>query len=466
MESSPQARIPQIIPLILGPLFAILIWLTPFDIPSSAKMTAGIIVWVASWWLSPLVPLHVSGLVGLMLAHFFGVAPWPELLRSFADPIIFLFMGGFFLAQAVEYHQLDKWMIQATLANRRINGNSRRLFIALVFLTAGMSAFLSNTATAALVLPVAGELIRRNGDNTSDSTRLLLLIAAAASIGGTMTPVGSPPNMIGLGLMEKILGHRPSFLTWVKNMVPLSLSLLLVMLWIYRKELKTLSQSTGLSVEKIPLNNPQRLVAAILFITAFLWALPGLTPIFGSALTVVAQRYLPESVVAIGAGITLMLIPTRQGPLLPWSEAKKIDWATLMLFGSGLALGDLAFRSGLASIMASQIEAISHFPAELLLALAVIVTLFLTELVSNTATANLILPVLLSSAAFVAHPEKTVFAIVAAANLAFMLPVGTPPNALVYATGKVSISTMVKKGILGNLAAGLIIILFSLFIFS
>jgi sodium-dependent dicarboxylate transporter 2/3/5 len=465
MEASQQPRIASLIPLVLGPLLAILVWVSPFEIALAAKLTAGVIVWVASWWLSPLIPLHVSGLVGLLLAHFLGLAPWSELVRSFADPIIFLFMGGFFLAQAVEYHQLDKWMVQATLANPRVNGNSQRLYIALIALTAGMSAFLSNTATAALVLPVASEIIRRNGEETTESSKLLLLVAAAASIGGAITPVGSPPNMIGLGLMEKITGYRPAFLTWVQHMLPLSVCILVAMFWLYRKELRTLSRSSGLAMDKIPLNNSQRLVAAVLFTTGFLWTLPGLTPIFGSTFTSVAQRFLPESVVAIGAGVTLMLLPTRKGPLLPWSEAKKIDWATLMLFGSGLALGDLAFKSGLATVLAQQIETMSHFSPQILLAIAITSTLFLTELVSNTATANLVLPILLSSSVFMVTPERTVYAIVAAANLAFMLPVGTPPNALVYATGKVTIFTMIKKGFIANLVSAVLIILFSVFFF-
>lgn len=462
---SQQPKLANLIPLILGPILGTLIWLTPFDIPTPAKLTAGIIVWVASWWLCALIPLHITGLIGLLLAHFQGLATWPELLQPYADPIIFLFMGGFFLAQAVEYHQLDKWMVQATLSHSKIRGNTRRLFIALVFITAAMSAFLSNTATTALVVPIGIEILRRHEDGIEHHGVLLLLLSSAASIGGTITPVGSPPNMIGLGLMEKITGHRPDFLTWVMHMGPLSIVVLLGVLWLFRKELKALPQTEGIRAISSPLTTPQRLVGAILIITAFLWALPGLSPIMGEGIAKIAQKFLPESVVAVCAGIALMLTPTRNGPLLPWKEAQKIDWATLMLFGSGISLGGLAFKSGLASLIAQQIEAYSHLSPSLLLALAVLGTLYFTELASNTATANLILPILLASATFIATPERTVYAVVAAANLAFMLPVGTPPNAIVYATGLIKLPTMIRKGFWSNIVAAIIIISFCLLLF-
>jgi sodium-dependent dicarboxylate transporter 2/3/5 len=461
-----QPKLFDLLPLVLGPVFGVLIWLAPFEIPHAAKMTAGIIVWVASWWLSALIPLHISGLVGLLLAHFHGLASWPELLAPYADPIIFLFMGGFFLAQAVAYHELDKWMVQATLSHKKIRGNTQRLFISLVFITAGMSAFLSNTATTALVIPVGLEILKRQEGGLERNSSLLLLLAAAASIGGGITPVGSPPNMIGLGIMEKINGYRPDFLTWVIHMAPLSLLVLMGVLWVYRKEIKSLPKTQGIRAIATPLSTPQKLVATILIITALMWALPGLSSVFGSKLSIIAQQMLPESVVAICAAITLMLTPTRNGPLLPWREAQKIDWATLMLFGSGISLGALAFKSGLASIIAHQMESFAYLSPSFLLAIAIVGTLFITELASNTATANLLLPILLASATFAATPERTVYAVVAASNLAFMLPVGTPPNAIVYSTGLIKLSMMIRKGIWANIIAALVIVVFCVFIYG
>jgi sodium-dependent dicarboxylate transporter 2/3/5 len=446
-------------------VLALLLWLTPLPIDEAAKTCAGIIVWVGLWWMSPLIPLHISGLLGLLIAHFFGLSPWSELLRPFADPIIFLFMGGFFLAQAVEYHQFDKWLVQATLSHPKIQGSSRRLFIALTLITAGMSAFLSNTATAALVIPIGLEILRRDPSSQAP-TRLILLLAGAASIGGTITPVGSPPNMIALGLMQKILGQRPDFLTWVVHMLPLALMMLLGLMWLYRSDLRLLSFDSGAHAKKTALTRPQKLIALILLMTSLMWILPGVMPVlFLHPASFHLQRLLPESVVAIMASIALMLTPTRQGPLLPWREAQKIDWATLMLFGSGIALGELAFRTGLAGVIATQIDTFSHLPPSLLLCLAILGTLFFTELASNTATANLILPILLASSAFVITPERTVYAIVAAANLAFMLPVGTPPNAIAFATGQVKLTTMMGRGLWANLISGALIILFSLLFF-
>jgi sodium-dependent dicarboxylate transporter 2/3/5 len=160
-----------------------------------------------------------------------------------------------------------------------------------------------------------------------------------------------------------------------------------------------------------------------------------------------------------------MITPTKGGPLLPWREAQKIDWATLMLFGSGISIGQLAFKTGLASVLAMKLETLSYLSPNVLLVVAIITTLFFTELASNTATANLIIPVLLASSAFLMNADRTIYAIVAAANLAFMLPVGTPPNAIAFATGKVSLMGMMKRGFFANCISAFLIIFFSLIFF-
>lgn len=466
MILSARPKLYDLLPLILGPILATLIWVSPVDMAYEAKLCGGIILWVASWWLCSLIPLHVSVLVGLVMAHFFNLAPWPELLRPFSDPIIFLFMGGFFLAQAVQYHGLDQWMVQATLANKHISGNSHRLFLALIIITMMMSGFLSNTATTALVVPIGIEILRRNQLDLAAHSKLLLLLAAAASIGGTITPVGSPPNMIALGLMKKITGTRPDFATWVVHMVPLSFAVMAGMLGIYWKDLKKLPKEHGIKSVKTPITTNQLLVAAILIITATLWALPSLISLVAPAnISAFIMRIFPESVVAVCAGIMLMLTPTSDGPLLPWPEAQKIDWGILLLFGGGMSLGELAFSTGLVQIIAQQIDSFSGLSPAILLIIAIIGTTFITELVSNTATANLIIPILLASPVFLANSQQTIFAIVAAANLAFMLPVGTPPNAIVYSTGLIKLSTMIKRGILANIMSILIIISISLLFF-
>lgn len=466
MILSLRPKLIQLLPLILGPVLACVLWITPLEMAYEAKLCGGIILWVACWWLCSLIPLHVSVLVGLVLAHFFNLAPWPELIRPFSDPVIFLFMGGFYLAQAVQFHKLDQWMVQATLANKNISGNSHRLFLALIIITMMMSGFLSNTATTALVVPIGIEILRRNQLDLASHGKLLLLLAAAASIGGSMTPVGSPPNMIGLGLMKKITGTRPDFVTWVIHMFPLSLAVMIGMLALYWKDLKKLPTERGIKSVRTPLTGNQALVTAILILTGILWALPSLVSLVApTAIASTIARLFPESVVAIFAGILLMITPTSNGPLLPWSEAQKIDWGVLLLFGGGLSLGELAFSTGLVQILAKQIDSISSLSPALLLIITITGTTFITEMVSNTASANLIIPVLLASPAFLANSQQTIFAIVAAANLAFMLPVGTPPNAIVYSTGLVKLPTMIKRGIWANIISIIIISFISLLFF-
>jgi solute carrier family 13 (sodium-dependent dicarboxylate transporter), member 2/3/5 len=461
-----QLKLSNLIPLILAPLLALVVWSSPLEMEPSAQKCAGLIVWVAGWWMCSLIPLHVTGMIGLIMAHFMNLSSWAELLVPYADPIIFLFMGGFFIAQAVEYHSLDKWLVHKTLSLNFIRGNSQRLFISLSVLTALMSAFLSNTATAALVIPIGIEILRRSKAPES-AFKLILLLAGSASIGGTMTPVGSPPNMIALGLMQKILGHRPDFLSWVLHMAPLSLMMLLALIVYYKKDIYSLSSRSAMEThEPHELNNSQKILLSIIVMTCFFWFAPGIIAALSQGpFAAFMQKNFTESLVASLAGVILMITPTKGGPLLPWREAQKIDWATLMLFGSGISIGQLAFKTGLASVLAMKLEALSHLSPELLLIIAIIATLFFTELASNTATANLIIPVLLASSAFLMNADRTIYAIVAAANLAFMLPVGTPPNAIAFATGKVSLMEMMKRGFFANCISAFLIIFFSLIFF-
>ena len=466
MIPTTQLKLSNLLPLFLGPLLALVVWTSPLEMEPSAQKCAGIITWVALWWMCSLIPLHVTGLIGLIIAQFMGLSTWNELLIPYADPIIFLFMGGFFIAQAVEYRSLDKWLVQKTLSLPVIKGNSQRLFIALTVITALMSAFLSNTATAALVIPIGIEILRRSKAQ-EEAYKLVLLLAGAASIGGTMTPVGSPPNMIALGLMQKITGHRPDFLSWVLNMAPLSLMMLLGLLLIYRSEITSLNQQSDIEpLPPGPLNNSQKILLTIIVTTCFFWFAPGVFAAFSNnAFSQFLQKNFTESLVATLAGVILMLTPTKGEPLLPWKEAQKIDWATLMLFGAGISLGQLAFKTGLATVLALKLESLSHLSPEILLVVAIIGTLFFTELASNTATANLIVPVLLASSAFLMNADRTIYAIVAAANLAFMLPIGTPPNAIAFATGKIQLGDMMKRGLLANIMSAIVIIFFSLLFF-
>jgi len=426
------------------------------------RLCAAIISWVAFWWLTPLIPLSVTGLLGICLAQLAGLSSWKALLAPFADPIIFLFMGGFMLARAVEVRGLDRWWVNR--AQSIIGNRPRRMYLTLVVLAAGLSAFLSNTATTALLLPVGIELLRRSKLELKTHAPLLLMLAGASSIGGSMTPVGSPPNMVALGLMEKMLGTRPDFLTWMLHMVPLSLSILAALLLLYRPLWRAIPESGDLGLtQEGALSLQQKTLMLLIGLTFCGWLFPGLLKAFHLELPVLA--WAQESSVAFIAMVLLFLIPTPLAPLLRWEEAKDIDWGTLLLFGAGLSLGQLAFETGLAQILAQRLQQISHFPPRVLFAVAILGTLFLTEIASNTATANLVTPILLAGALGDVSPALIIFAIVAASNFAFMLPVGTPPNAIVYSTGLIPITRMIGLGLRMNLMAFILILGFVLFIF-
>ena len=433
--------------LILGPLLSIIAWFLLVDLEPIQKYVACTMIWVATWWLHSHFPLHITGLLGVVAATLLGVGGWESNISHFASPIIFLFMGGFFLSKAVEHTELDLWIAKFTLTHPLIKGKPKRLILGVVMITAFLSMFLSNSATTALMVPITLSLLKGMGLKAQDNQmKLLLLIAGAATIGGIATPVGSPPNAIAIGLLETIMHEKITFSAWVARMLPLSILSLGALLYIYRREIHELPKNSHehLSLPE-KLTNAQISLIIILFITCSLWMM----------------SLFSESLVAIMMSLTLFLIPTKKGPLLTWEKAKTIDWGTLLLFGSGLALGQMMMDSGLAATCGSKLNLISHLPPIIFLMIIIAATIFVSEFASNTATANIVVPIVLSTPGIKENPMIAVLVVTMAANLAFMLPAGTPPNAIVYGTGHIHLKDMLIKGFKLNLICLVLILIMS-----
>jgi solute carrier family 13 (sodium-dependent dicarboxylate transporter), member 2/3/5 len=439
----------------IGPLLFLLILILPLSLSAEEKNLLAIMSLVVPWWLGAVIPLPVTGIIGVCLATLLGVSSFSQALRGFGNPVVFLFMGGFLLAEAMRVHKLDLWIAHTSLNSKMIQGSSKRILLMICVLAAIFSSFLSNTATTAMFIPIAFSIFSElNVDEDHPSFSLLLMVAYAATIGGVMTPLGSPPNAIALSFLDKMMGIKIGFLDWVIKMFPLALITLGGLFIVFRKELALLPNCPLETTPSPPINRNQKKLIAVLLGAVFLWVMPGVFQLVLGVehpISLLLSKNLPEGVVALLMSSLLFLIPDdKQKSLLAWKDAQRIDWGTLLLFGSGISLGLMMFETGLAERIGRSLpfESLGLFPS---LCLISGITLFATELVSNTATANLLIPLALTTSPFKEHPIPGALMIALSANMAFMLPVGTPPNAIVYGTGKVKLEWMIRKGFLMNL---------------
>jgi sodium-dependent dicarboxylate transporter 2/3/5 len=453
----------------LGPLLFVLILCLPLPLTDTQQMLSAVMILTISWWLSPAIPLAVTGLIAVCLCALTGVTDFSRALSGFSNPVIFLFMGGFFMAQALHLQKLDLWIAQKSLSSSLVKGNSRRVMIVTVLLTALFSAFLSNTATTAMFMPIGLSLLTHlDIDSEHDSSSVVLMIAYAATIGGIATPIGTPPNVLATSLLEKLVHIKIDFLSWMILMVPVMILVLTGLLLVFRKELNALPKRTDEMLPPPPLTPSQKRVLLVLIGAMVLWILPSAVSLsLGKEheLSKFLTARLPEGLVGLFMGCILFFIPDRKGStLLTWKEALHIDWGTLLLFGAGISLGEIVFETKLASVIGSALpfEALPYAGGIFLLT---ILTVFGSEFVSNTAIANLLIPLTVATPPFDQSPMVPVLAVTLASSLAFMMPVGTPPNAIAYGTGLVKLKMMLKKGVMLNFISIAIICLMAMIYF-
>lgn len=471
-------RARRTIGLFAGPalLLGLLAFPPPAPTPEAARLAA-VLGLVLVWWTTEAVPIPVTALLGPALAVALGVGPAGELFAPFGDPIVFLFLGSFVLAEAMASSGLDRRVALAVLARPSVASSPGRLLAAFVAITAGISAWLNNTATTAILYPIALSVLATLGPGGGAArsrwgAALLLAIAYAASIGGIATPVGTAPNLITLGQLRTLAGVEIPFLHFMVIATPTALVMLLVLVVWLRFAAPAGRVAPGgardLAAERAalgPLSRRERNVLLGFLLTVSAWVGPGLLAVALGAdapLARAVQRALPEPVVAVlGAGL-LFLLPVdwrARRFTLEWREAARIDWGTLLLFGGGLALGGAMFRTGLAAAIGEGLVAWTG--SDSLAALTFLfawVALVLTETTSNTATTTMLAPLVIASAqAAGVSPVPPALAMGLCASMAFLLPVSTPPNAIVYASGRVPITAMLRHGLVMDLASALVV---------
>jgi sodium-dependent dicarboxylate transporter 2/3/5 len=465
--------------LLLGPLLFATLLAAPTGLEPGAHRLAAIFALVIVFWVTEAIPLAATALLGPALAVPLGVASAREAFASFGHPILFLFLGSFLIARGMMQHGLDRRIALFVLSRSWVGNHPGRILLAFGAISWFLSMWISNTATTAMMLPVGLGVLRTLPADRGEadehgrySIALLLMIAFSCSIGGMATPVGTPPNLIGIGMLEEILGLSISFFDWMSFAAPISLVLFLFLYatvrLVFPSRLRALENAHEVILQhraELGRWSGGERVALVAFLMAVgLWTLPGvLTVALGpeAAFAQAIKRALPEGPAAIFAAMALFVIPTERRswrPALAWQEAAQIDWGTIVLFGGGLSLGSMAFSSGLAGALAGAVGGHSAGLSIWLLALlALFVANSLTEFMSNTATANLLIPIFLALAGSgSAHPALPAVAAMLGCSLAFCLPVATPPNAIVYGSGQVPLPKMIRIGILLDVGCGLL----------
>jgi len=476
-EHTPTTGKRQLIGLILGPaLFTLMLLTVNLDAarPEVTRMAAAT-VWIAVWWITEPIPIPATSLLPLVLFPLMNLVKGDKVAASYMNSSIMLFLGGFLIALTIERWQLHKRLALGIL--RLVGDNPRLIVLGFMAATGFISMWISNTATAMMMLPIALAIIARADESPAPpkfkanfALVLMLAVAYASSIGGVGTLVGTPPNIAFMRIYAISFPEATpvSFLQWMTLGVPTAIIFLIVawfvmVYWLVpvgktgfaggrelvAAELKQLGQ----------MSRAEKRVAAAFFITALLWItrvtidlgrfkIPGWSDLLGLG------GMLDDGTVAIGMGTLLFLLPsgTERGErLLNWETAKRLPWGILLLFGGGFALADGFQQSGLSVWLGQRLEWFAGAPTIVMVAATCTLLTFLTELTSNTATTNLTLPILAAlSRATGIHPLLLMIPATISASFAFMLPVGTPPNAIVFGSGRVPIVKMAAVGFVMN----------------
>lgn len=476
--------------LILGPLLFAATYsvLTSFTgLSAEACKVLATAAWMVAWWVSEPVHIAVTALIPMVLLPLLGVMTISEATTSYGNPVIYLFMGGFIIALALEKHKLHE---RIALNIIRITGTSGNGIIAGFSLAAGLiSMWISNTATTIMMLPIALSVTRLVNDMTGPSnlqeknhrnfaTGLMLSIAYASSVGGMATIIGTPPNVVMAGLYRQTYQQDIYFLEWMRFGIPVSLCVLvlcylMITRWVFPNHLKRIQGSSMLIKTRLSglggLSKPEKLVLVIFLLTSASWVFRPYLNAWLSALFYgggAEVAILNDTTIAMAGGLLMFTIPVSLSKgefIMTWVDMKRLPWGILILFGGGLCLARSLEESGLVYLIGNEIAGWEHISYWVLLLVLCTLAMFLTELMSNTALTTIFVPVVFGIADGMGYDARALaIPVTLAASCAFCMPVSTPPNAIVFAGGHVKLFDMVRGGIFLNLLSLVVIVLLSL----
>ncbi|WGG47937.1 DASS family sodium-coupled anion symporter [Rossellomorea sp. DA94] len=473
----PTANPGKKIGFMLGPVlfFLIILFFSPEGLSKEAVGVLAGTVWIAIWWITEAIPIPATSLLPIILFPVTGALQSGDVTSAYGDGTIFLFMGGFIIAIAME-----KWNLHKRIAMNiilLIGTSTERIVLGFMLATGFLSMWISNTATAMMMLPIGtaviyqvNESLKKEGANrTGHFSKVIMLgIAYSASIGGLGTLIGTPPNTIFAAVVKQLYGIDFSFAKWMLFGVPLAAILLIVTWWylikvafpLKIKELpggREIVEQENRSLGRISFE--EKLVLTVFTATALCW----ITRSF------LLNKWIPsldDTIIAMTGALVLFLLPGRkEARLINWEDAKKLPWGILLLFGGGLAIAKGFKETGLAEWIGKQLTVLDGVSFIIILAAVTTFVIFLTEITSNTATATMMFPIMAAlAAALDVHPYSLMVAAGLAASCAFMLPVATPPNAVVFGSGYIKMGDMVKAGVWLNLISIVFITLLIYFV--
>lgn len=470
--NKPKRTRTQNIGLVLGPalFFAILFSLSPEGMSKEALAVLASTIWIAVWWITEAIPIAATSLLPAILFPLTGAVEKPGAITgAYAEDTIFLFLGGFIIAIAMEKWNLHKRIALNIIA--LVGTSTERIILGFMLATGFISMWISNTATAMMMMPIALAVITQVRDQLQRKTELdsnfeksiMLAVGYAASIGGLGTLIGTPPNTIFAGVVKQTYGIEITFAEWMALGVPIVIILLLFLYFylvkfafpIKMKEIPggrevILQQKTALG----KISFEEKLVLFVFLFAAFSWI----------SRSFILQKMNPgidDTMIALVAGVLLFLLPskkTEDGMLLNWSDTAKVPWGVLLLFGGGLAIAKGFIDTGLAAWIGKQLTVMKGINFVMLIAVITVFIILLSEVASNTAAATMMYPIMASLAAAInVHPFALMVTAGLAASCAFMLPVATPPNAIVFGTGYLKMNDMIKAGFWLNVASTIVI---------
>ena len=449
-----------------GPALFVVLWLiNPFGLESDAAAVCGVVGWMLIWWISETVPMPVTSLLPILLFPSLGILSLEETCLPYGDKFVFLFLGGFVIALA-----LEKWNLHRRLALniiRRTGTGADRIVFGFLFASFAISMWISNTATALMMFPIAGSVVNllltshaepASKGEKNFATSVFLAIAYGSSIGGIATLVGSPPNAMMAGILRENHGIQVTFTDWFVIGFPFAAVLMLLtwvilVKWSFPNKLGKFP--LGSEVIRAELNAlgkwsfTEKIIFGVFLCTAFMW-------IFQEQLSTLLHPVEVNDVsVAMLAAVALFILPAEKGklrPVLEWPDTSKLPWGILLMFGGGLSLAKAFKESGLVQQISGIIESLDTGNLFLLVVILCIIGLILTALMSNLAMVNIFVPVVAVLAlAYGKSPEWFAIPVTIAASCDFMFPMSTPPNAIAYGSGMIKASQMFKAGVYLNL---------------
>jgi sodium-dependent dicarboxylate transporter 2/3/5 len=463
----------RIYKLALGPIvFLLIIILVPLDFQQSKVI--GVAGWMITWWVTQVIPIGATALLPMVLFPALGVESLKSVTSNYANPIIYLFFGGFVLGLAIERWNLHQRFALAIL--KKSGNQPRKIVLGSMLATAIMSMWISNTASTMMMLPIGlsiTQLLRDQFPSEKACNQftlcLLLGLAYAANIGGIATLIGTPPNLVLAALAGETLGIEIGFTEWLIMALPIAISLFFlahfvntrILFPVQSDRLHGMGKLLDQKIEKLgPQGYGEKRVQLVFLATALLW-------IFRSPLSdLPGMAFLSDPIIAVASAVSLFIIPSgERGPLLNWEDTRSLPWDILLLFGGGLSMASGLASSGLVELLGNVLTDSGAIPWFAVIAVISLAAIFFTEGMSNVALVSILVPIAFAVAIPLGgNPLELAIPLTIAASCAFMLPIATPPNAIVFSSNCITMKQMMRAGLLMNILAAIIISVYAYYI--